>query len=294
MPAYLSKAADYARAAREMGPRLFLAKALRKVGVRSPYLKRIEVLGDRRQAEPGRLAKIYGDYERRAIRDFDWSPIDFEGARVLEIGCGSLGGLAPLALVEGAASYAGIDPDFDMAVFNHRKMVDGFLPQTLAATAELRDEPDAPSVDDMKARCVFLKTPLEKLEGQEPADVVVSISCLEHIWHFDEALAALKRLTHEKTRHFHVINFGNHRNRARPFDGLYDMPPDDYTKAYGRMINLLRPPDIEWAFAEAGLHVHLHPFDVVPRAVPESPEAWWAETYDRDVLAVRTALVISE
>jgi len=291
MRTLLKKTGDYARAAREMGPQLFLAKALRKAGVRSAALRRLEVLGDRRPMQPGRLAKIYSDYERRAVADFNAAPIDFDGKRVLEIGCGSLGGLAPLAIVEGAASYAGIDPDFDASVFGHRRMQQEFLPETLAATAALRGKDAVQTVQDMVDRSVFLRTPLEKLEGSEPADIVVSISCLEHIWHFDEALAALKPLTHAGTRHFHVINFGNHRNRAKPFDGLYDMAPDAYVRAFGRMINLLRPPDIEKAFAEAGFAVRLDPVDVQPQAVPQQPERSWVAQYERSDLAVRTALV---
>lgn len=289
----LSKSGDYARAAQEMGPRLFLTKALRKAGISTPALQRTEVLADRRQMQPGRLATIYGAYETRAAGEFGWQPIDFDGKRVLEIGAGSLGGLAPLALVDGAASYAGIDPAFDPSVFGNRRVQQRFLPETLDATARLRGKTSAPTVADLRARCSFLKTPLEKLDGKEPADVVVSISCLEHIWDFDAALAALKPLTHDATRHFHIVNFGNHRNRNRPFDGLYHMTPDRYETAYGRSINLWRMPDMAKAFLKAGFDVACEPFDLRPDAVPTDADDWWTERYDHRVLGIRTGLIFN-
>lgn len=289
----LSKAGDYARAAREMGPRLFLAKAVRKVGFSTPALRRTEVLADRRQMQPGRLATIYGEYETRAIRDFGWAPIDFDGKRVLEIGCGSLGGLAPLALSEGAASYAGIDPAFDAGVFGDTRVQHGFLPETLAETARLRDRSSVPTVADLHVRCSFLRTPLEQLVGEQPADIVVSVSCLEHIWDFDAALAALKPLTDEKTRYFHVINFGNHRNRNRPFDGLYQTTPDRYEAAYGRSINLWRLPDMAKAWSNAGFDVRTLPCDIRPDAVPTDADDWWTERYSPEVLGIRTGLIIN-
>lgn len=291
MQTFLSKAGDYFRAAREMGPRLFLAKALRKAGLASSVLRRTETLADRRQMQPGRLAKIYDDYERRAIRDFAWQPVDYEGKRVLEIGCGSIGGLAPLALVEGAARYVGIDPAFAEDVYRHRRIQRDFLPQTIARSARLRDETDLPSVSDLNAKAQFLKTPLERLVGGTPADVVISVSCLEHIWHLDAALDALKKRTHGGTRHFHVVNFGNHRHRARPFDGLYEMPPERYEQAYGRAINRLRLPDMEAAFARAGFVVTCAPFHVAEEALPAAIDPWWTARYDRKMLAVRTALI---
>ena len=291
MRTLLSKAGDYARAANEMGPRLFLAKAMRKAGLSTPALRRVEVLADRRQMQPGRLATIYAQYETSAIRDFGWKPIDFADKRVLEIGCGSLGGMAPLALVEGAASYAGIDPAFDASVFGHTRLQQAFLPETLAETARLRGKPNTPSVVDLQARCSFLKTPLERLEGTEPADIVASISCLEHIWQLESALAALKLLTHKDTRHFHIVNFGNHRNRKRPFDGLYQMAPDKYEAAYGRSINLWRLPDMAKAFSAADIDVDCRPYDIRPDAVPTDVDDWWTKRYDPEVLGIRTGLI---
>ncbi len=285
------------RLARDLPPRLVAAKIRKRLPWTDKAKVRIdEVLYAPTQSDPGRLTAFLENYEAKLEADIGWSRLDFAGRRVLEIGPGPLAGWGPLAIFRGAEEVRGIEPDW----------VAGTLADPRIERSYLR-----PLFDDLTrrygARMTFSgfrtalaerlhveAAPLAKACPARPAEIVLSNSCLEHVEDLGQAVAALARLMSPSARFLHLVNFGNHRDRERPFARIYAMPPDRYFLRYGPHINLARPPDVMAAFARAGLDAVLVPLDRRPELLRgERIHPYWRERYDLDTLAIRTALIIS-
>ncbi|MCY4311072.1 MAG: hypothetical protein OXC54_07170 [Rhodospirillaceae bacterium] len=168
-------------------------------------------------------------------------------------------------------------------------MQPGFLPEILTATAQLRGEATVSSMQAVIDQSVFLRTPLEKPQNSELADIVESISCLEHTRHFADAPAALNLLTYDSTRHLHMINFGNHRNRAKSFDDRYEMAPNACVRPCGCKINLLRLPHIQTPSTQTGAYLGLELVAAWLHPIPQAPNPFWS---DRSDLAIWRTLVV--
>ena len=280
------------KAARSMPPRLVAAKLLRRAGLGTAAVRRAEVLNNPQTREHDRLAKLYVDFAAQA-EAAGWLPVDFAGARVLEVGCGPLAGLAPYVVPAGAAAYLGVDPGADPALLRHPDTARRYLTPALAASR--RHAPGAAEVEigTFLDRAQVFRGTLDDLAGsQAPFDAAVSISCLEHIDGLGDALATMKQLLKPDARQLHLVNFSNHLDKAAPFKHLYDLAPEEHRRRYGRHINLLRPQEVLAAFVENGFDARLVPVDIRPEAVPEPPHPWWAGRYPKDELAIRTALIV--
>lgn len=277
-----------------MSPALLAAKIARRAGIRAGFVQRAELLNDPKARQPDRLAQLFDKLSADAANS-GAAPISLQGRRILEIGSGPLGGLGPTATVDGAAGYMGVDPGFRETVFRHPAVEVGFLRPALAAISRIRAvEPDLAALTERyKSTTDYFSGGLEDLSlPSKPYDLVLSISCLEHINAMDDALARLKAVTSEEARQVHVVNFSNHTDKDRPFAEIYETEPERYRRTYGKHINLMRAPEIEDAFRRHGFDARIIPLDRRPDALPTRIDPWWEERYDRDVLAIRTALLL--
>ena len=275
-----------------MPPRLVAAKLLRRVGLRTAAVRRAEVLNNPQTREHDRLAKLYRGFAAQAEAE-GWRPIDFAGARVLEVGCGPLAGLAPYVIPAGATAYLGVDPGADAALLRHPDTIRRYLKPALAASAKLL--PDATEMDAaafLDRAAIFRGGLGDLADSREPFTAAVSISCLEHIDGLPDALATLRQILSPEARQLHLVNFSNHLDKAAPFRHLYDLAPEEHRRRYGRHINLLRPQEVLAAFTENGFEARLIPVDIRPEAVPETPHSWWTVRYPKEELAIRTALIV--
>jgi len=290
----MSRLSAYFSAAGQMSPALLAAKIARRAGIHAGFVQRAELLHDPKAKQPDRLAELLDKLLADAANT-GAAPISLEGRRILEIGSGPLGGLGPTAAVDGAAGYMGVDPGFREPVFRHPAVEAGFLRPALAAISRMRKiEPDTAALSARyKTLADYFTGGLEDLPiPDKPYDLVLSISCLEHIVAVDDALARLKAVTSEEARQVHLVNFSNHTDKNRPFAEIYESEPEHYRRTYGNHINLMRAPEIEDAFRRHGFDARIIPLDRRPDALPARIDPWWEERYDRDVLAVRTALLL--
>ena len=290
----MNRLALYLNAARRMGPTLLAAKVARRLGLQTRAVRLTELLNDPKAVNPARLTELY-DTLARAAEKAGAAPVSLTGRRVLEIGAGPLGGLGPTATVDGASAHLAIDPFLDPDLLASPEVEARYLVPALSRIAAVREAATAP--DELLRRYrsiteVFLGGLEELLMPAEPFDMVVSISCLEHIQAFDAALARLRAVTGDAARQIHLVNFSNHTDKKRPFSDIYDMPPEQYAARYGPHINLMRPSDVTDAFGRAGFNAVFSPVDVRPDAVPADIHPWWRERYGNDELAVRTGLLI--
>lgn len=282
---------------RELPPKLVLAKIAKRLPWSNRRAVRVaEILHSPKDLNPERLFGFFVTQETFLREQVGWQPIDFAGRHVIEIGPGPLAGWGPMAIFRGAARVYGVDPDWVDGAFDDPGVVEAYLrPHHAALVEAFGSLMDFQTFRDrLSERLVVEAAGLDRAAPGFKADVVISNSCLEHIDDLDGALQALAALCEPHARFMHLVNFGNHRNRESPFELIYEMPPAAYRLKYGAHINLLRAPDILTAFAGAAIDAEMA---VVDRPVEKldclSLHEEWQSRYNRDELAVRTALYIS-
>lgn len=295
--AFLGNIGHRMKLMRELPPRLVLAK----IAKRLPWCDRravrvAEIVNSPKDLAPGRLIEFFRSQSAVLAAQTRLPPIEFAGRRVLEIGPGPLAGWGPMAVFRGAKAVYGVDPDWVDGVFDDPVVEEAYLrPHHAALVDAFGPLMDYARFRSRLSECLtVVRSGLKTLCLPSRADLVLSNSCLEHIADLDEALASLARITTADARFMHLVNFGNHRDRASPFSTIYEMPPEAYRHLYGRHINLQRPPDIARAFATAGINAEMVVVDSRPTLLdPLTIDPWWSNRYDRAVLAVRTALFVN-
>lgn len=252
-----------------------------------------ELLSSAKHGRGIRFAELLLRQEAVVRRHMSWEPLDFEGARVVEVGCGPLAGFGPLAVFRGAASFASAEPEWDAALFFSAEVRERYLRTFYADlcalygprmefndfTTALRDRMEI-------HRCGFETAPIEGV-----IDVVLSQSCLEHVFPLETTVAKLAAIQNKRTRFLHLVDFGNHYPTGNPFDGLYEQPPADYIARRGKAINLRRAPDINALFASHGIAAAVIPSRVMREGYRGTIHPWWRERYDDAGLFTQLALV---
>lgn len=255
--------------------------------------KPMDLLGSAKHRHGIRFAEFMLRQEAICVRHMAWEPLAFEGAKVVEIGCGPLGGYGPLAIFRGAASFESAEPEWDAELFASDIVRDRYLRIMHADLVALYGE-----CMDFET---FYKALRERMsvhkEGFDTAPIAnggsifVSQSCLEHVFPLEGTIAKLAKIQARGARHLHLVDFGNHYLSDNPFDGLYTQPPEDYIKQRGKAINLARASDVAALFEKEQIPVRMIPTRVVPETYSGSVHPWWRERYDENTLFTQLALV---
>jgi hypothetical protein len=277
----------------DMPPRDVLRLLRRRLSPGSPAWTADELLAASSKHRRGdRLNDTLLRWSHVTRQHFGRDLADFAGRRVLEIGCGPLGGFGPAALFLGAASVDAVDPEFDAGIFAHPRIAGEYVPalyDDLAAVHGRRMDEDA-FAQALRTRLTAHRATLAAARPAAAPDLVLSLSCLEHVFPLDSVPAALAALGGARLAQLHLVDFSNHYPTRGPFDGLYDAPPETYVARRGRAINLARPRDVVAAFAAHGMALET----LVRRrgALPagKKPDAWWTGRYAADELVTHTAL----
>jgi hypothetical protein len=252
-----------------------------------------ELLSSAKHGRGIRFAELLLRQEAVVRRHMPWQPLDFEGRRVVEIGCGPLAGFGPLAIFCGARSFESAEPEWDAGLFFSDEVRERYLHvfhADLCALYGARMDFTAFNAV-LRERMAVHRTDFGAAPIQAPADVVLSQSCLEHVFPLETAIAKLAAIQDANTRFLHLVDFGNHYPTANPFEGLYEQPPADYIARRGKAINLHRAPDVAKAFAEQGLKAKVLPSRDAREGYRGSIHAYWRQRYDDDALFTQLALV---
>lgn len=254
-----------------------------------------ELMSSSKHTRGIRFAELLARQEAIAARHQPWSPLDFAGKRVVEIGCGPLAGFGPLAIFRGAASFESAEPEWDPALLRDPGVVDTYLrvfhADLVALYGQRMDFETFRDALDARLsihRCGFEAAPIEGA-----VDIVLSQSVLEHVFPLGDTVAKLAAIQTAQTRFLHLVDFGNHYPTASPFDGLYERPPEAYIRQRGKAINLLRARDIADIFAAHGIPAALIPTRKLADHAAAKIDGWWRERYDDDSLFTQLALVAS-
>lgn len=258
-----------------------------------PVWRPLDLLTSQKHRSGIRFAELLLRQEAAVAQKVPWKPLEFEGQRVVEIGCGPLGGYGPLAIFRGAEVFESAEPEWDPELMFSKEIEEGFLYILHADLVALYGErmDFASFRDALRTRLTVHRTGFESAPLEEKADIVLSQSCLEHVFPLDGTVEKLAAIQHGTTRFLHLVDFGNHYFTPNPFEGLYDHPPEAYIAKRGRAINLLRVSDVASAFAEHGIAAHIVPTRVVPETYRGKIHPWWRERYDDAALFTQLAIV---
>jgi hypothetical protein len=240
-----------------------------------------------------RFAELLLRQEAVVRRAMPWEPLDFDGHRVVEIGCGPLGGFGPLALFCGASSFESAEPEWDPQLFESPDVVEKyhfiFYADLVALYGERMDF--AEFRKRLRERMKIQRCGFEKFAGGGKADIVISQSCLEHVFPIEGTLDKLAEIQTPATRFLHLVDFGNHYPTGNPLNGLYEQPRDDYIARRGKAMNLLRAPDIDALFRSRNIPARVVPSRNVKETYRGTLHPWWRERYDDAALFTQLALV---
>lgn len=274
-------------------------EAWRLARLRLPLLKNgppwtaKELMSSQKFTRGIRFAEFLMRQEAIVRRSMTFPALDFKGKRVVEVGCGPLGGYGPLAIFRGAVSFESAEPEWDAAVFEAPEIIEKYLRifhadlvALYGPLMEFGEFQEALRSKMQVHRCGFEAAPIEG-----PVDVVLSQSVLEHVFPLEQTVAKLAVIQSSETRFLHLVDFGNHYPTADPFDGLYSVPPEEYIRKRGRAINLLRPPDIARMFEEHSISARVIPSRTLLHGAQGAKVSPWSEQYDVDALRVHLALV---
>jgi hypothetical protein len=237
------------------------------------------------------FAELLSRQEAIIRRVAHWEALDFEGKRVVEIGCGPLAGYGPLVVFCGAASFESAEPEWSWELFKselisaqYLRVLHADLVALYGKRMDFRQFTGA-----LKERMAIYKTSFESVPIKGPVDIVLSQSCLEHVFPLDAIVAMLAKLQNPATRFIHLVDFGNHYPTTNPFEGLYDDPPEVYLARRGQAINLKRAPELLDIFCAHGIAA-----SCIPARVNDNYRGtvhpWWRERYDDSALFTHLAL----
>jgi hypothetical protein len=252
-----------------------------------------ELLSSAKHGRGIRFAELLLRQEAVVRRHMPWEPLDFSGKRVIEVGCGPLGGFGPLAIFCGAAAFESAEPEWDAALFYSDAVAGRYLRIFHADLSALYGErmDFALFRSALRERMTVHRCGFEAAPLSAGADIVLSQSCLEHVFPLEATIAKLAAVQTPQTRFLHLVDFGNHYPTGNPFDGLYEQPPQDYIARRGKAKNLLRAPDVQALFVKHGIGARSIPSRVVRDSYGGSVHPWWRERYDDSALFTQLALV---
>ena len=199
-----------------------------------------------------------------------------------------------LALFRGAERYVFVEPMFNPILVTHPTAEYYFWLTHKDLTALYG--PQMTYLDFRRAideKIEVHRVPMESFEEDISVDVFLSNSTLEHVQDLDEMIARFARCASPRAHFLHVVDFGNHQEKLRPFHGMYSMEPGTYHEKHGNEINLLRYPDMLRAFARQGM-----PADFVPYyhmdTFSEPIHPWWKDRYSQEELLLKVGLFINQ
>jgi hypothetical protein len=253
------------------------------------------ILGNAIHIDGRRVVDRFLRYERVLQVKSSWTPLDFEGKRVLEIGSGPLLGAGPIAVYLGATEYVCIEPRYQPEVLESNEVwTRFFLPlyqqldvlfergisfEEFTGRIRSRIQTDAVAIED----CT---------RAGNQMDVVYSNGVLQHIADLERAVDLIKQVSHAQTRQFHVVNFTDHVSPPDdPFREIYSLDPAEYFE-HDSLLNLIRPSEIAGLFQQAGIPVNLVPYIADRPAATSTMAPYWSRFGAAD-LAVQIAFFVN-
>lgn len=254
------------------------------------------ILGNPVHMDARRVVDRYLRYERVLQKKSDWTPLDFKGKRVFEIGCGPLLGIGPIAVYLGATEHVCIEPQFQAEVMESDTIRTRFFLPFYHQLDALFDRGLGfdEFIDRLRSRIRIEAVPTENyIFAGEPMDIIYSNGVLNHVEHLERAVAVIRQISRPSTRQFHLVNFTDHHKSPPddPFREIYRIEPAEYFE-HDNLLNLKRPSEIARLFDDVGVPVGMVPYIADPSALPKDIAPYWSR-FDASDLAVQMAFFVN-
>jgi len=280
----------------EMPPREAFHKLGRRLSGRKDAFDLEELLNSSKHMRTQKFYDFFSRYEAILTQANGWQPIEFDDRRVLEMGCGPLLGFGPLAIFRGAKEFIAVEPEFEPMVLEDQRVVDNYFWNVFGDLSALY----GPRMDfdefmvRLRGLTNIFREEIRHVALNEKIDVILTNSCLEHISPFQKSMDELHKNCSAEVRFIHLVDFGNHRPTASPFDEIYAVDRDKFLQENGLGINLLRAPDILAALEKSGFNVSFVPYGHGKKSWRVSAEKSWTDKYSQDELFTKTAIFYSK
>ncbi len=254
-----------------------------------------DIIESPKHMRPQRMFDYLSRYQAILRRHLDWDDLNFVGQRVLELGCGPLAGWAPMAVFLGCQTYTCVEPMFNPAALESKSIIEKYyLPvyKDLSAIYGPNWEFDS-FLQSIKVKVRVSKEEFLAASVDGPFDIVLSNSCLEHVFPLDVTLKKLREVCRDSARFIHLVDFGNHRGTRNPFEGMYSVEPSKYFAKYGKHINLLRASDVLACLRNAGFETVLVPYYTFQEFHQENIHPYWSDMYSEGDLFLKAGIFAS-
>lgn len=199
---------------------------------------------------------------------------------IIEIGGGNFFGLFPIFLKENCKEFINVDPyiPFDPSKSNFLfkifcRRIEKFKK---IVSGDLLKFHQTKNILDVKKKNNF--------------DIVVSLSCLEHVENLEKLFLKLSKITRKKHTQLHIINFSNHISKSYPFKYLYDANPKDFKKKFKNNLNFKKIPDYEKILKKYKFNYKFFVIDKI-NLNDLKINSYWKKKYSKETLKIRTAIL---
>lgn len=281
----------------ELPPKKFLREVKHKIlGVSRGIYQLDDILESPKHMRPQRPFDLLNRYQTILKRNLDWVDLDFEGKNILEIGSGPLLGWGPLAVLLNCASYTCVEPMFNHLIINSKAVKEKyFIPvyRDLSAIYRVTASLDQ-YLENLRERIAVIEKEFLDTTGDTRYDIILSNSCLEHVFPLNETIEKLANVCSPDSRLLHLVDFGNHRKTRNPFEGIYEVEPSEYFEKYGKKINLLKAPDLLNTFANKGFRLNYVPYYYFREFYKGNICSYWNKKYSGEDLFLKTAIFVGK
>jgi hypothetical protein len=234
-------------------------------------------------------------YERVLQKNSNWTPLGFSGKHVVEIGCGPLLGIGPIAIYCGSPEYTCIEPRYRPEVLESDLIWKRFFLPLFQQLDVIFDRGISYNefVDRVWSAINVEIVPIEEFNHfAAKADIVYSNGVLQHILNLENAISQIQLMSHAMTRQFHVVNFTDHASLPDdPFREIYELDPSEYFE-HDFLLNLKRPTEIASMFHKSNIPVMQVNYICDETAVPDNVAPYWSR-FDTSDLAVQIAFFVN-
>ncbi len=212
----------------------------------------------------------------------NFSEISYENKNILEVGGGNTWGLMPFFAKNNASNYTNIDVVLDKKIINSKFVWKKYLKKISQYISEKK-------INNLIFNNFECK--IEDFYNHNKFDVVVSVSCLEHINDINSFFKNIKKFTNPNTTHLHIVNFTNHLSKKKPFKYIYENDKNYYLDNFQTKINLLRLSDFKKILEENSYSFKT--ITILKNSINEKNlHKYWKDNYDLDTLSISSAIII--
>ena len=214
------------------------------------------------------------------IKSFRINLFKYKKENIIEIGGGNFFGLFPIFLKENCKEYINIEPYVPLDPSKSKFLIKIFCKRIVKF--KKFNSKDLLKYQQIKN--------ISEIKKKNKYDIVVSLSCLEHVKNLKKLFFKLSRITKKKHTQLHIINFSNHISKSYPFKYLYDTNPKNFKEKFKNNLNFMKIPDYEKILKKYKFNYKFFIIDKI-NLNNQKINSYWKNKYSKEILQIRTAIL---